>query len=371
MNGVFENVKKRNIILSKLDERGLIKMDASGKFFERNIRIGQHAVGYRAADLAPRTFNRLQKYVTCAVPYAIKEVTGVLGEIDIMFNQGKEALIPLAKRMFAEMSQDFRISLCGDLLASNGSSNTVFGATAASQSPVPFYGLPTLFGYGASALAYDSSTQVVGSGVAATDKEVTPNTSYCGVSTHPTNAIAGVDNKLNESTSPVLVNWSSTVWGGTTWAANCMKVLNHMVDRGTRGTDAEDVPDLGIVSRSMSSDIKNALVTYYKVELSDGNRNPNAGLFKQNVIPFGPLEIFWDESQLASVCYVLNTKRMEFNAFPQKRMLLDGTFDDTADSMFSVKSQYSIEQGGHLAVANLAGQLWANPKFQCAAYSFA
>jgi hypothetical protein len=60
MNGVFENVKKRNIILSKLDERGLIKMDASGKFFERNIRIGQHAVGYRAADLAPRTFNRLQ-----------------------------------------------------------------------------------------------------------------------------------------------------------------------------------------------------------------------------------------------------------------------------------------------------------------------
>lgn len=372
MNGVFENVKKRNVILSRLDERGNIKMDASGKFFERNIRIGQHNVALRSADLAPRQFARLQKYVTCAVPYAIKEVTGVLGEVDILFNQGKEAVIPLAKRMFAEMSQDFRISLSGDLLASNGSSNTVFGATAAASTPVPFYGLPTVFGYGASAQNYNANTQATSGAVGATDIEVLANTTYCGVATHPTNAISGVDNKLNESTSPVLVNWSSSTWGATSWASNCIKVLNYMIDRSTRGTDAEDVPDLGIVTRSMFSDIKNALVTYYKVELTDtSSRTPNPGLFKDNRIPFGPIDINWDESQLANVCYVLNTKRMEFNCFPQKRMLLDGTMDDTADSMFSVKSQYSIEQGGHLAVANLAGQLWVNPKFQSAAFNFA
>lgn len=371
MNGVFENVKKRNIILSKLDERGNIKMDASGKFFERNIRVGQHSVALRSADLAPRQFNRLQKYVTCAVPYAIKEVTGVLGEIDVLFNQGKEAVIPLTKRMWAEMSQDFRISLCGDLLGSNGGSNTVFGIAAAANTPVPFYGLPTVFGYGSSAQNYNANTQTTSGAVGASDIEVLPNVSYCGVSTHPTNAISGVDNKLNEATSPVLVNWSSSAWGATSWASNCIKVLNYMIDRGTRGTDPDDVPDLGIVTRSAFTDVKNGLVQYYKVELSDSSRGPNPGLFKDNRIPFGPIEISWDESQPANVVYVLNSKRMEFNCFPQKRMLLDSTFEDNADSMFSVKSQYSIEQGGHLAVANLAGQLWVNPKFQVAAYNFA
>lgn len=373
MTGVFENVKKHNVILSKLEERGNIKMEAAGKFFERNIRIGQHSVGYRSADLGSRSFSRVQKYVSCAVPYSIKEVTGVLSENDVLFNQGKEALINLKNRMLMEMSTDFKISLASDLLGTNASSNTVFGITATSQSPVPFFGLPTVFGYGSSALAYNASTQVVGGAVGATDVEVAPNVTYCGVSTQPTNAISGVDNKLNESTSPVLVNSTSTAWTGTaTWASTCLRVLGYMMDRTTRGEDAEDVADLGIVTRSMFGDVRNALISTYRVELTDNKAaTPNAGTFKDNKIPFGNIDIFWSESQPASVAYVLNSKKMEFLAFPQKRLVLDTTLDDTADQMFSVKAQYSIEQGAHLAVAQLAGQLWLNPKYHAAAYAFA
>lgn len=372
MKGVFENVKKRNIILRLLDERGNIKKEASGKFFERNLRVGQNSVAYRTADLAPRSFARLQKNVTCAVPYALKEVTGVLGEADVMFNSGKEALISLRQRMFADMSQDFKISLAGDLLASNGGSNSTFGIAAAASSPVPFFGLPTIFGYGSSALAYNATTQTVGSAVAAGDVEVAPNATYCGVSTHPTNAISGVDNRLNEATSPIIVNYTSTGFGSTTtWAANAIKILNYSIDRASRGTDADDVPDIGLVTRTMFTDLKNNLVQYYKIELQSSQSGPNAGLYKENKVPFGSIDVYWDESMPSGVFYVLNTKKMEFVTFPQKKMLLDDTFDDNGDEMFNVRSQYDIAQGGHLAVAQLAGQLWANPKYQLAGYSFA
>ena len=47
MKGEFENVVKRNIILSKLKEKGNIKFEASGKFFERNARVGQDALDDR------------------------------------------------------------------------------------------------------------------------------------------------------------------------------------------------------------------------------------------------------------------------------------------------------------------------------------
>lgn len=371
MKGEFDNVVKRNILLKKLQERGNVKFDASGKFFERNARVGEHQAQYRTADLAPRSFARAQQRVTYAVPYALREITGALSENDVMFNSGKEALVNLNKTMMKNMGEDFKRDISRTLLLSNAGSNSVFGQSAAAGSPVPFFGLPTIFGYGAAAQNYNPDTQTTSGAVAAGDKEVLPNTTYCGVTTHPTAAIAGVDGRQNEATSPVIINTTSTGFGAATWAANCLKVIDYASLRGARSQDPMDAPDLGIVTRSMFADVKAAVQTYFRIMLEGKPTSPSPTTYSENYIPWGSMSVYWDEFQPASTFYGLNTNYLEFCAFPQKKILRDGTLEDSADEMFTIRTDYDINQGGHLAVAAIAGQLWANPKFQVAGYAFA
>lgn len=371
MRGEFENVVKRNVLLRELEKRGNIKKDASGKFMERNVRVGQHSASYRSADLAPRSFSRVQQRVSYAVPYSVREITGVLGELDVMFNSGKEALVNLSEKMLTNMADDFRRDIGGILLQSNGGSQTAFGQAVAPGSPVPFLGLPTMFGYGSTAQNYNADTQATSGNVAAGDREVLPNQSYCGISTHPTAAISGVDGKQNEATSPVIVNSTSTAFGGSTWAANCLKVLDYTNARLTRSQDAKDQPDLALITRSMFTDVKAAVQTYFRIILEGAPTAPSPTTFKENYIPWGTVNVYWDESQPANTGYMLNSNYLEFCVFPQKRINRDGTLSDASDELFNIRTDYSIEQGGHLAVAQIAGQLWGNPKFQGAFFNFA
>lgn len=371
MKGEFENVVKRNIILSKLKEKGNIKYEASGKYFERNARVGVHAAGYRAADLAPRTFARKQQRVTYAVPYSVREVTGVLGELDVMFNSGKEALVSLNKTMLKNMAEDFKRDISTLLLTSNAGTATTFGQAAVAGAPVPFFGLPTMFGT-ATTQNYNPDTQATSGAIAAADKEALPNVSYCGISTHPLNAIAGVDGKQNEATSPVIANWSSTGWTGTaTWVSTGFKVIDHVTTRLQRSPDPSDAADIGLLTRTMWNDLRGALQSNFRIELSGQPKTVAPTLFKDNVIPWGNAELCWDVSQPANTLYMLNSNHLEFTLFPQKKILRDGTLEDSGDDMFGIRTDYSIEQGGHLAVAMLAGQLWGNPFYQGAAFNFA
>jgi hypothetical protein len=372
MKGEFDNTVKRNIILNKLSEKGNIKFEASGKFFERNARVGVHEAAYRAADLAARSFARKQQRVSYAVPYAVREVTGVLGELDVMFNSGKEGLVSLSKTMLKNMAEDFRKDIATLLLRSNAAGSTSMGQTAVANSPVPFFGLPTMFGPSATVLAYNADTQVVGGGIAATDREACPNVTYCGVSTHPTNPIAGVDDKANEATSPVLGNWSSTAWTGTaTWLSTGFKVIDHMLTRLQRSADSTDSADIVLLTRSMWNDLRGALQTNFRIELSGQPKSVAPTLYRDNVIPWGGAEACWDVSQPANIAFFLNSNHLELTLFPQKNINRDGTLEDAGDQMFSVKTEYSIEQGGHLAVAQIAGQLWGNPFYHGAAQNFA
>lgn len=384
MRGEFENVKKYNPVLAQLEARGNVKADASGKFFERNARVGIYSSAARA-DLAERTFTRKQQRVVYAVPYAWYETTGALGDQDITFNTGKEALVKLNAVMVKNMGEDMRRQFSSDLLNGNGGSTTTFAKTVSASSPVPIFGLPTMFGYGtsvaSSASAYNPDTQTVGSVVSAADKEVAPNTTYCGISTHPTNAIAGVDGKLNESTSPVIANWSSTAWynSKTTFAENCLYVIEHLQTRLTRSQDPMDQPDIFTMTRSMFNDFTKAIIsgatgTAARVVFGQSPVDPNAKVFSKNMVPYGNMAGYWDEYQPANTLYMLNTNQMEFCYFPVPSLNISADLSQDkgeTGEMFAVKTAYDIRQGGHLAVAILSGQLWANPRFQGAAFNFA
>lgn len=378
MRGQLDNTLRRNIILRKLKEAGRVKMDASGKFLERTVRVGQYFSDYRT-DLAQRTFARNQTRVTYAIPYALKEVTGLLSLLDVRFQKGRDqqtVLLNLAETMMNDMGVDFNTQLCQDLLTKNAGATSVFGQSPAANTPVPFFGFPTMFQYGASASAYNPDTQTIGGAVAATDKEVAPSGTYCGVTLSPTGAIANVDNRVNEATSPVLVNWSSSAWSatGTTFDATCLEVLDYMDLRLTRSQDPEDRADLFLTTRTMFGQINYALLANNRVILGNQSQRVDPKLNKDNTIPYGAQEIAWDVSMPANTLYDLNTRKLELDIFPAEKFVRDDAIavpSGEMSEMFSIETDHDIEQGAHLCVAGLLAQIWGNAHFHGAAYNFA
>jgi len=378
MRGAFDNTLRRVIILKKLKEAGRIKGDASGKWFERTVRAGQYTSALRT-DLAQRTFARNQTKITYAVPYSNKETTGMLSRLDVRFQQGRDqstVLMNVRETMMNEMAIDFQTNYATDLLTKNGGSTTTFGQAAASGSPVPVFGLPTMFNYGAAPAAYNPDTQVIGGAVGAGDKEVAGEGTYCGVTLAPTGVIANIDNRVNEATSPVLVNWSSTAWGasGTTFDATCLEVLDYMDLRLTRSNDPDERADLFLTTRTMFGQINYALLANQRVILGNQSQRVDPKLNKDNTIPYGAQEIAWDASCPANVLYDLNTRKLEFDYFPANKLIHDDTLtvpSGEMTEMFDIETAHDIQQGAHLCVASLLGQLWGNPHFQGAAYNFA
>jgi len=377
MKGEFDNTKKRNVILRELEAKGNIRGDASGRFYEKNARVGTFQSTTRA-ELVERSFAQRQQRVTYAIPYAWMEVTGAIGEQSLVFNSGPEALIKLNAETMKDMGDDFRRNLAGYMLRNNAGTNTTFGQAVSNATPVPIFGLPTMFGYGAAAQNYNPDTQATSGAIAATDREALPNVTYCGVSTHPTNAIAGVDGKENESTSPVLINWSSTAFGGSTWKANALNVLDHLLTRCTRSEDPMDTPDLLLMTRTAFTDLSSSIVgggpsgLGSRVVYTGESQSPNMKLFSDNKIPYGNAMAYWDMAQPANTVYALNTNYINFDYFPQKKYNGGGDIQgDAGSTYFGVRTDYDIKQGGHLAVAVLCANLWANPFYQGAAFNFA
>lgn len=385
MRGAFNNTKQRVLILKELDAKGNIKPDAGGKFLERNARVGEYVANYRA-DLAVRDFQRKQLYVTYAIPYSDMEVTGILSENDIKYQTSKETLVRLQSNLMKDMGDDFYRRIGKELMQTNGATVSAFGGTAAvaTATPVPFFGFPTIFATGATSLTngYNADTSLTtGVAIAATDKEATPNTTYCGITTNPGTAIAGVDAKITEATSPVIANWSSTAWNGTastTWTTNCLDVVDHLLNRLSRSQDPMDMPDVGFMTRTMFTQFCAQVRSNNRILLQDGvGREPNPRMYTDNVIPYGSAKIYWDINAITGVFYFLNTNKIEFDYFPARKIIKDDTLEgigsggNEMSEVFGVRTQYDITVGAHLAVATIGAQMWANARFQGCAFNYA
>lgn len=377
MRTVWDNTTVVRALLEKLKSKGRVQFDGSGKYVEWTARVGEYDADYRA-DLANRNFNRQNHFIPYVAGWSFLDMTAAVSERDLMFAKSEEAIIQLRQRMLTDMGGDFAKVYNKKMLQENAGSYTTFGSTAYAGGLQPIVGLPTLFQYGTStktaALAYDPATQAVGSTVAATDKEVTPNGTYLGVSTHPTNGIAGVVGRKKEATSPVIANWSSTAWnsaGLATWISNCLDGTSHVISRlRQRGGD----PDLGIFSLGKFNDFRSKLrsSTSQQVVLEDSTpRSPDAGLHPRLYLPFEGVPLVVDIDAPADAVYILQTSEASVKVFPQEPAGTGGPLKGNPTEMFKVAQAGDIDQGAYKVVATIASQQWFNPYFQGSLFNFA
>jgi hypothetical protein len=380
LSGTFwDNTTKHRVLLDRLVKNGSNTVhDQKGKYIDLKVRVGEFTGGYRTEG-AVRTFVRPNQFTQYQNQAAFFEVPAALSEEDISFFDTEEAIIKYNQQILTMMGEDLAKGLNFQMLRSNATANTVAGIAAASNTTNCIYGLPTVFGYGSTAIGYSQSAGSTASAVTAADKEVLPNVTYCGTSTHPTNAITGVTGKIDESTSPVIVNWSSTGFSAasTTYQTNSISVWRHMIRRlAMRNTEMDMLPDLGIHTAIMHDQMRAGLgsITQQHVVLTTDSTSNNLGMWDKLMIPFEGITIYPDTDCPANVAYCLNTKKRNalLQVLPQYVAgVKDGKFSGRVPRLVTVAQMPDIDTGSYKLVAKSALNAIFNPYRQAMAFNAA
>jgi len=383
---LWENTTKRILLLAMLAKKGNINYQKKhGKYCEWQARVGRHQAGYRA-DMAERNFERQNHRVTYSTAYAFLEMTSALSERDLMFLDDANAYKSEKDTKMAEMAEDFRQDVNNRLLSHHAQSNPIFGQAAVSGVPageVAFKGVLEALGYGASAQDYDFEAQSTSGAIGAGDREALPNVTYHGVGTHPTNAIANVHNKLNESTSPKIANWSSTGWDGssTTWRKNGPEVVSHLLQRCSPSEIGEK-PDVGIMPIGMYNDLKNGLRDEATLEVTMGPspQDPDLGLFSDKAFNYEGCLMGYDDDALPNVLLMVNCSKegAGLKVFPQRPVGGPNTgvgvsknLTNRRDFTFRFNTAPLITHGAEAMVGTALMQFWCNPRLTGAACNLA
>ena len=383
------NRVRDNVLLNAIKEEGELEFTRTlGKFAEWNARVARYDAEYRARGDV-RDWEARQLRVAYATAYSRIESRTVFYEEDVE-DLDDELAKSWYKRELTDLSDDFMFSLNNRLLARHTqSSNAIFGVaqdtTLASGDP-GLLGLLDIFDYGgsaASAYQYDADAKTVSANaMSSTILEMAPNGTFCGVSTHPTADLSGVDGTREpESTSPVIINADSTdsqvATSSTTigWATNADVILDYAIPRCRRSTGAgAKRPTLGIARPKEITALKKAIGSTIdnQVLLTEKEHNKtNAGYFHREFVPYGPTVWHEDSDCPDGVRFLLHPKTMRFWVKKQKR-LGNGkqTIKGNPSSWFRCEQDYDMDLGGVKALAAMRGQLCPNPFRQCAIVDF-
>ncbi len=379
-DGAFENVDGYSQIWGKLKSGGRCTSEGGGSDVQRQWHLGLPNAQLLASG-AQRVWSQSDQYRATRHPWSNTDSHDCIYVNDVRANNTPQGLVKLNKRLIDSMVLSLRNKLCTDIWTSNAGQNTAAGIAVAAANPVPMAGLITLMGAGSTVLGYNPTTHAsTGTTVAAADLEALPDMSYFGLATNPTAPPAGLTNPFTECFSPVLVNETSTGFGGTThtWAGQAVYVLNHLATRLTRGKGPDEYPDLFVTSNARFQVLLNSFESTYHTILTQApgsvpNRRIGGGANLE--IPFGNGVATWDQFITAPITFAVNTKKLEFVYLPAGKLVIDPNLpmprEGDMTSMTFIDTQYDATQVAHLAGAQITGCVIGNPRFQGISYAYA
>lgn len=381
---VWQGTKRKRFLMDSLTQNNAIAADdgSGGKYLDWRATIGDFGLDDHA-DMGQRTFTRVNTEVTYTAPFAFLETTDAISENDWDFLTSEAARAGAIEGRSKKIVEDQIKKLNRYLLQRNCevNSNSVMGM-AAYTGTQKLGGLPTLFGYGTSSLAYNPLITTVATVIAtAANKEIIPNTTYFGVTTHPTASISGVPDsmRVQEATSPVITSWdASSTWNtlaSTLWVKNCLNVVDYMIQRVCRDGSVDWMPDIGSLTGAMYQDLKTAIkgTTQQHVVLeSDTPTSPDIGMYKRFFLKYQGVIISYDIDQPTNVFYLLNTKKAKFRFREAKvaGFTEAGPYKTGKQRFMTLRAFPDTNVGAFKFVSKLGGQIIWEPSGQGASYPF-
>lgn len=371
----WDQTKTINPVLERIEKNGGIVTDASGKFLELKARVGKFEKGQRA-DMEERSFARKQHHVTYRFPWSWHEMLGAISERDIALLGSKDAIYAAQKEQLKFMSQDFMTEMNNDILRSHVAGNDVAGISAYSGSDIPLHGLLSMFDPGSTATTWNPDTEATATTTTAraAEKERLPQGTYGGITTNPTDTIAGVDAKARDASSPCIYHSDATGFGNS-WANSVLPFLSYAILRQTRSSAIQDRPDLAVFTMADYLVLKEKLRTdvSQQVVIIDTPTAPDAGMYPRTHLNYEGVTVLFDMDQPADTQFILNTHHMKFHVLPQQPANFlgkNGPIDGAVKELFKIDMAKDIDQGAWKIAAQLCGQLVCNPFYQGLGYKF-
>ena len=323
-------------VFASLEGRGQVRTNMAGRGFDFEVQYRNHTPTGNNGE-TPRVFARQNLWKNAELEYRGAQVTDAIYKKEMLENRGAQALVNVAGKMSNRLLTSMEQYLAKEWVVDG----------YATGNELRFHGIESFMGA--------TQTLNVSTGVARTanaaDPFGAPNDSYAGLST-----VLGYYGGSQKSGqwpngeadpeydffSPVIVNYTSSYFGGTTWAANCVKATREAIHQTRRNDTLEDQVDTIILDRRLYIDFLNTLDSKERVIVSRENGLRSYGF--NDVFELDGVEISQEGSVPSSVGYGLAIGNMELLCMEGQLLNAEGPFYDEITQQY----RYVVSMLGNL-----------------------
>jgi hypothetical protein len=323
-------------VFAALEGSGNIRTNMSGRGFDWEIQYRNHNPSGNNGE-TPRSFARQNLWKNAELEYRGAQVTDAIYKKEMLENRSAQALVnvagKMASRLLTSMEQylakewvvdgytagnELRFHGIESFMGTNGTINVSTGAQRTANAADPF-------GYASD--TYAGLSTVLGAYGGSQKSGVWPN---------------GEADPEYDFYSPVIVNHTSTYFGGSTWAANCVKAVREAIHQTRRNDTKEDQVDMVLLDRRLFIDFLNTLDAKERVIVSRTNGLRSYGF--TDVFELDGVEISGENSIPANTGYGMAIGNVELLCMENQLMVSEGPFYDEQTQQF----RYVVSTLGNL-----------------------
>lgn len=323
-------------VFAALEGSGNVRTNMAGRGFDFEVQYRNHTPTGNNGE-TPRVFSRENLWKKAELEYRGAQVTDAIYKKEMLENRGAQALVNVAGKMSNRLLTSMEQYLAKEWV--------VDGYAAGNE--LRFHGIESFMG--------TNGTINVGTGAQrsanSSDPFAYPSDSYAGLSTvlgaYGGSQKSGVwpngeaDPEFDFFT-PVITNYTSSYFGGTTWAANCVKAVRESIHQCRRNDTLEDQIDMTILDRRLYIDMLNTLDSKERVIVSKQNGLRSYGF--TDVFELDGVEISSETSVPTNVGYGLALGNMELLCMEGQLLNAEGPFYDEITQQY----RYVVSMLGNL-----------------------
>jgi hypothetical protein len=323
-------------VFAALEGSGNIRTNMSGRGFDWEIQYRNHTPSGNNGE-TPRSFARQNLWKNAELEYRGAQVTDAIYKKEMLENRSASALVNVAGKMASRLLTSMEQYLAKEWV--------VDGYAAGNE--LRFHGLESFLGYNGT-INKDTGATRVATGA---DPFAAPSDTYAGLSTvlgaYGGSQKTGVwpngeADPEYDFYSPVICNYTSNYFGGTTWSANCTKALREALHQTRRNDTKQDQVDMCLMDRRMYIDFLNKLDEKERVVVSRTNGLRSYGF--TDVFEFDGVECSSENSIPAGVAYGLAIGNMELLCMEGQLYNSEGPFYDEITQQY----RYVVSTLGNL-----------------------
>ena len=307
-------------VFAALEGSGNVVMNQGGRGIDWQIRYRNQPVSGNNGE-TPRVFSRQNLWVDAQLPYRGYQVTDSIYKKEMLENRGQQALINVAGKMASRLQESMEQHLSKEVY--------IDGNSAGNE--LRFHGLESFLGINGT-VRVDTGAQRTADPA---DMFGFPADTYAGVNTG-LGAVAGsqisgvwpngVADPEYDFYSPVVVNYTSTAFGGltATWADNCVVATREAIHQTKRNDTKESEIDMVLLDRKLYIQYLNKLDSKERVIVTKQNGLKSYGF--NDVFEQDGVEISTEYSVPANCGYGLSIANMELRCMEGSLMTAEGPF---------------------------------------------